>query len=74
MLPVSHQRHFPHDGIIFWTVRKNNHRISIVSLVAGEFPQEILATAQPGFTQIQQGVLSRCITNETNSLAPTPNY
>lgn len=34
----------------------------------------LLAAAQPGFTQIQQDALSRCITNETNSLGPTPNY
>ena len=32
------------------------------------------AAAQPGFTQIQQDALSRCITNETNSLGPAPNY
>ena len=34
----------------------------------------LLAAAQPGFTQIQQDALSRCITNATNSLGPTPNY
>jgi len=34
----------------------------------------LLAASQPGFTQIQQDALSRCITNETNSLGPTPNY
>jgi hypothetical protein len=34
----------------------------------------LLAAAQPGFTQIQQDALSRCITNETNSLGHTPNY
>ncbi len=34
----------------------------------------ILAAAQPGFTQIQQDALSFCITDETNSLGPTPNY
>ena len=34
----------------------------------------LLAAAQPGFTQIQQDALSRCITNETNSLGPTPSY
>ena len=34
----------------------------------------LLAASQPGFTQIQQDGLSRCITNETNSLGPTPNY
>jgi hypothetical protein len=34
----------------------------------------LLAAAQPGFTQIQQDALSKCITNETNSLGRTPNY
>lgn len=34
----------------------------------------LLAAVQPGFTQIQQDALSRCITNETNSLGPTPSY
>jgi len=34
----------------------------------------LLAASQPGFTQIQQDALSRCITTETNSLGPTPNY
>jgi CheY-like chemotaxis protein len=34
----------------------------------------LLAAAQPGITQIQQDALSRCITNETNSLGPTPSY
>jgi len=34
----------------------------------------LLAASQPGFTQIQQDALSGCITNETNSLGPTPNY
>ena len=34
----------------------------------------LLAASQPGFTQIQQDALSRCITNATNSLGPTPNY
>ncbi len=34
----------------------------------------LLATSKPGFTQIQQDSLSRCIATETNSLGPTPNY
>ena len=34
----------------------------------------LLAAAQPGFTQIQRDMLSGCITNETNSLGPTPSY
>ena len=33
-----------------------------------------LAAARPGFTQIQQNALSSCITNEVNTLGPTPSY
>ena len=36
--------------------------------------KSLLAAAKPGFTQIQQDALSKCITDETNSLGPTPNY
>jgi hypothetical protein len=34
----------------------------------------ILATAQPGFTKIQQDALSFCFTDETNALGPGLNY
>lgn len=34
----------------------------------------ILASAQPGFTPIQQDALSFCITDETNALGPGLNY
>lgn len=33
-----------------------------------------LAAARPGFTQIQQIALSRCISDEVNTLGPTPVY
>jgi hypothetical protein len=33
-----------------------------------------LAAARPGFTQIQQTALSRCISDEVNTLVPTPTY
>jgi hypothetical protein len=33
-----------------------------------------LADARPGFTQIQQIALSRCISDEVNTLGPTPVY
>jgi hypothetical protein len=33
-----------------------------------------LAAARPGFTQIQQTALSRCISDEVNTLGPTPVY
>lgn len=34
----------------------------------------LLGASKPGFTKIQQDLLSSCITKETNSLGPTPNY
>ncbi|WP_148687094.1 hypothetical protein [Candidatus Nitrosocosmicus hydrocola] len=34
----------------------------------------LLASSKPGFTQMQQDSLSKCIATETNSLGPTPNY
>ena len=36
--------------------------------------KSLLAAAKPGFTQIQQDALNKCITDETNSLGRTPNY
>jgi hypothetical protein len=33
-----------------------------------------LAAARPAFTQLQQTALSRCISDEVNTLAPTPSY
>lgn len=33
-----------------------------------------MAAARPGFTQIQQNFLGRCITEAVNTLSPTPNY
>ena len=33
-----------------------------------------MAAARPGFTQIQQNFLGRCITEAVNTLYPTPNY
>jgi hypothetical protein len=33
-----------------------------------------LAASRPGFTQIQQTALSRCISDEVNTFGPTPVY
>ena len=33
-----------------------------------------MAEAKPGFTQVQQNFLGRCITEATNTLQPTPIY
>jgi hypothetical protein len=41
------------------------------------FPLEVihnLAAARPGFNQLQQIMLSRCISDEVNTLGPTPVY
>jgi hypothetical protein len=41
------------------------------------FPIEVnhnLAAARPGFTQLQQIMLSRCISDKVNTLGPTPVY
>jgi|SRR5690349_4389963 hypothetical protein len=41
------------------------------------FPIQVihnLAVARPGFTQLQQIMLSRCISDEVNTLGPTPVY
>jgi hypothetical protein len=41
------------------------------------FPTQVihnLAAAQPGFTQLQQIMLSRCISDKVNTLGPTPVY
>jgi hypothetical protein len=33
-----------------------------------------LAAARPGFTEIEQIALSRCISDAVNTLDPTPSY
>src|SRR6476659_6703400 len=41
------------------------------------FPIQVnhdLAAARPGFTQLQQIMLSRCISDKVNTLGPTPVY
>ncbi|MGN6633346.1 MAG: hypothetical protein ACTHKP_14100 [Nitrososphaeraceae archaeon] len=41
------------------------------------FPTQVihnLAAARPGFTQLQQIMLSRCISDKVNTLGPTPVY
>jgi hypothetical protein len=62
------------DMVGIWYVLINgNNTARDRQLVLTEV-NSLLAAAQPGFTQIQQDSLSRCITNATNSLGPTPNY
>ena len=41
------------------------------------FPLQVnhnLAATRPGFTQLQQIMLSRCISDKVNTLGPTPSY
>ena len=62
------------DMVGIWYVLINgNNTARDRQLVLTEV-NSLLAAAQPGFTQMQQDSLSRCITNATNSLGPTPNY
>jgi len=62
------------DMVGIWTVLINENNTARDRQTALTEVNSLLAAAQPGFTQIQQDALSRCITNETNSLGPTPNY
>jgi hypothetical protein len=57
-----------------WDVLKDQSMTAYDRNVILTEVNSLLAAAQPGFTQIQQDALSKCITNETNSLGPTPNY
>jgi hypothetical protein len=57
-----------------WDVLKDESMTAYDRNVILTEVNSLLAAAQPGFTQIQQDALSKCITNETNSLGPTPNY
>ena len=62
------------DMVGIWTVLINENNTARDRQTVLTEVNSLLAAAQPGFTQIQQDALSRCITNETNSLGPTPNY
>jgi hypothetical protein len=46
------------------------HDRKVVSIVV----DNLLASAKPGFTRIQQDALGRCIINEVKSLSPTAHY
>ena len=62
------------DMVGIWNVLINENNTAHDRQTVLTEVNSLLAAAQPGFTQIQQDALSRCITNETNSLGPTPNY
>jgi hypothetical protein len=57
-----------------WNVLKDDDMTAYDRKMVLTKVDSLLAAARPGFTQIQQDALSRCITNKTNSLGPTPNY
>lgn len=62
------------DMVWIWYVLINgNNTARDRQLVLTEV-NSLLAASQPGFTQIQQNALSKCISNATDSLGPTPNY
>lgn len=62
------------DMVGIWYVLINGNNTAHDRQIVLTEVNSLLAASQPGFTQIQQDALNRCITNETNSLGPTPNY
>ena len=62
------------DMVGIWYVLINGNNTARDRKMVLTEVNSLLAASQPGFTQIQQDALSRCITNATNSLGPTPNY
>jgi hypothetical protein len=57
-----------------WNVLTNGNVTAHDRLIVLDEVNGLLAASKPGFTQIQQDALSRCITGLTNALPPTPNY
>jgi hypothetical protein len=62
------------DMVGIWTVLINENNTAHDRQTVLTEVNSLLTASQPGFTQIQQDALSRCITNATNALGPTPNY
>lgn len=57
-----------------WDVMKNGNMTRHDRQMVLDEVYSLLAASKPGFTKIQQNVLSTCITADANSLGPTPNY
>ena len=57
-----------------WNVLTNGNMTAHDRQTVLDEVNSLLAASKPGFTQIQQDALSRCITGLTNALPPTPNY
>ena len=62
------------DMAWIWNVLKDGNMTAYDRKMVLTEVDNLLAAAQPGFTQTQQDALSRCITNETNSLGPTSHF
>ena len=57
-----------------WNVLTNGNMTAHDRQTVLDEVDSLLAASQPGFIQIQQDALGRCITGVTNALPPTPNY
>ncbi len=57
-----------------WNVLINGNMTAHDRQIVLDEVNSLLAASKPGFTQIQQDALSRCISGLTNALPPTPNY
>jgi hypothetical protein len=62
------------DMFGIWNVLTNGNMTAHDRQIVLTEVNSLLAASQPGFTQIQQDALSRCIDDATNSLGPTPDY
>jgi hypothetical protein len=57
-----------------WNVLTNGNMTAHDRQIVLDEVNSLLTHSKPGFTQIQQDALSRCITGVTNALPPTPNF
>ena len=62
------------DTVGMWNVLKDGNMTAHDRKMVLTEVNSLLAAAQPGFTQIQNDALSKCITNKINSLSPTPHF
>jgi hypothetical protein len=85
LIPTDHTLKLINENIVgasgpitdmagIWNALKNDnmtaHDRKVVSIVV----DNLLASAKPGFTRIQQDALGRCIINEVKSLSPTAHF
>jgi hypothetical protein len=62
------------DMVGIWNALKDDHMTAHDRLIVLYEVNRLLAAAQSVFTKIQQDALSRCISDELNTLGPTPVY